>query len=285
MTVPVHVSNDRDYYVEHIHWEDVFQVLGLRRCQPLLRAAGVPAVMADAPEGLMRAAYYFWQRNWEHDPIDVGPHWTRETFTEEIYAEHLENYRLEIVSLVRDTFALLVNDYGEAATRELYDWAQRNFVDYMQMRRWKAWSRLMLGLVRESWFFYPLDPPPLAPAVLERVKETARAYEYLLCIDKDDDEPEAKLLAAARNIPLSTIEQRMVARKPVYPDDPLEADALLNLQFVLHQQAAYRLWQELDTWLEESDRQALLRWGSEQAAIIGELVEWITLPDRPAEED
>lgn len=282
MSVPAHISDDRDYYVEHTNWEDVFRVLGLRRCQLLLRQTGVPLVMADAPEGLERAAHYFWQRNWANNPIDVGPHWTPETFTEELYAEHLENYRVALASLVEDTFALLVNDYGQAAASELYDWAQRNFVDHVQVRRWKVWGRLMLGLVRESWFFYPLDPPQLAPAVLERVKETARAHENLLCLDEDDLEPEARLLVEAGNIPLSPLEQRMVAIKPAYPDDPLEVNVLLILRFVLRQETAYRLWQELDQWLTVSDRAALLRWGREQAVIIGEQVEYVTLPDHPA---
>lgn len=267
-------------YWERSNWEEAFCVLGLKRCQALLRVAGIPEVMTSSPEGLVRASYYFWQRIWDNDPIDVGPDWTKETFTEELYAQYLESYEKSLLALVKETFSMLATQYGKAATNDLYYWTLRHFIDPTQVRRWNVWRRLFLGLVRETWFYYPLASPALAAGVLKRVKDIARVCEHLLCLDEDDDEPEARLLIEARNIPLSPIENRMVALTPVHPGDPTQIDVLLKLRFVLNQEAAYWLWRELDAWLEESDRQALLAWGREQAPIMGESAESVSLPER-----
>lgn len=270
-------SNGIENHVLNVAWLNVFRILGVGRCQPLLRYAGVPAEMSGAPEGLARAAHYFWQRTWDSDPINVGPDWEPGDFTEEVYAEYLENYRIAVASLVADTFNLLVDYYGEAPATDLREWAQRNFIDNEQVVLWSIWCRLWLRMVGESSLIYPLVRPALRPGALKRVKKTVRKHLPLLCIDETEDGPEAELLRQAVGMPTSPVERRMLAIEVLRPDDPPEVDVLLRLKFVIRQHGAYSVWQELDAWLGAANREALLRWGKEQAAVVGEATE-ITLP-------
>lgn len=104
---------------EILHWENAFRVLGTKRCQASLLDAGVPAKMVSAPEGLMRAAHYFWQIRWQGitwQGIQVGQGYSDPEFP--------ENYRLGILALLNNTFNLLVEDYGEGDANELYKWAR-----------------------------------------------------------------------------------------------------------------------------------------------------------------
>lgn len=273
MAVSVQVTDARDI----TKWDDVFRVLGIKRCQPLLREAGVPAIMIDTPATLVRAAHYFWQRRLQGD-VRPGHHIGNPFDTQRAVDDYLEAYRLGILGLLSDTFSIIVNDYGEAAAQDLYEWAQRNFIDHTQVVRWTTWNELLLRLIDLSATFYPLSTPILAPSVLERIKETVRAYSSRLLTE--EDEREMELMAEAREIPLSPIEQRMVALNKIEPDDESEVDVLLILELVLRQQYAHKVWTELDSWLEESDRKSLFEWGRRQAVIMNKKAEWVTLPDQ-----
>lgn len=273
MALPVQVTDTRDI----IYWGDVFRVLGIKRCRPLFGIAGVPAVMVNAPENLMSAAQYFWGKRLQDDR-KLERHASPPFSTQREVDNHLEAHRLGILGLLSDTFTMIVNAYGEAAAYELYDWAQRNFVDHDQVVRWNVWNELFLRLIDKSGTSYPLSPSSLAPSVLERIKKTVREYSSRLLWEEDNHELE--LMAEARKIPLSSFEQRMVALDIVEPDDEPQADVLLVLELVLRQQATYEVWIKLDSWLNESDRKSLLQWGREQAVLMNKKIEWVTLPDR-----
>lgn len=279
------VSPDRLYELYEsisylIHWKDVFRVIGVERCQQLLPYAGVPDKMANSPAGLLRAAHSFWQNLWEHNPLDVEPRWTAETYSEEVLTRHVENLLRATDSLVNKTFQLLSAEYDSSTASELHSWAERNFIDEVEIGRWQMWARMMLRLVGQSALRYPLVPTSLSPDILERVEQVVNAYVPLLYVDREEEGHVDELLNAAYAIPLSPIEQRILAMEKAYPDDPSETDVLLTLKILIQRHAAYTLWQELDTWLSESDREKLLQWGRTQAAVIGWPSESINLPVR-----
>lgn len=273
MIVPLQVT-DRS---EITKWGDVFRILGIKRCWSFLCDAGVPTAMIESPENLIRAAHYFWQRNLQGDKkpdIHVG-HPFR---TQREIDDHLEAHRLGLLGLLSDTFAMIVNNYGEPATHELYEWAQRNFIDHAQVARWDMWRELLLRLSNISGTSYPLIPLVIAPDVLKRVKETVILYSpHLLW---QGDQREIELMATAEEIPLSSFEHRMVTLEAIEPGDDSEIDVLLILELVLRRQYAYKVWIDITRWLKEPDLEALLRWGREQAAVMNKQVEWVTLPDQ-----
>ena len=256
--------------VDHIgditYWENVFRVLGIRRCQAALLDAGVPAKMASAPEGLIRAADYFWQTRWQGitwQGIPVGQGYSDPGFP--------ENYRLGIVALLSNTFNMLVNDYGEADANALYEWARRHFIDQKQSACLFIWYLLFLAVADSS----NAVPFPL-PSDKAKLAEIA-VHTYL---GRDRETGDAKLIALARNIPLSLVEQRMVALEVSRPTDLSEVDILELIEGVLKNQHTHQVWVEIDRLADPSEREAILWWGYEQAAVLQIPVEEVALPQR-----
>ena len=251
---------------EILHWESAFRVLGTRRCQALLLDAGVPAKMVSAPEGLIRAAHYFWQIRWQGiswQGIQVGQGYSDPEFP--------ENYRLGILALLNNTFNLLVEDYGEADANELYEWARRHFINQKQSACLFIWYLLFLAAVESS------EPVPFPlPSDKARLAEIAIREN----LGRDRETGDAKLIALARNIPLSPVEQRMVALEVTRPTDLAEVDLLELIEMVLKNQYTYQVWIEIDKLADASEREAILWWGYEQAAALEIPAEEVALPER-----
>lgn len=259
MSITVEVNDIGDI----THWENAFRVLGLTRCQALLLDAGVPSKMVSAPDGLTRAAHYFWQIRWQGitwEGIQVGQGYSDPGFP--------ENYRLGILALLNNTFNMLVNDYGEADASELDEWARRHFINQKQSSCLFIWYLLFLAAVESS---EPVPFPDKAKLAEIAVRENLGA---------DRETGDANLIALARNIPLSPVEQRMVALEVTSPTDLVEVDLLDLIEMVLKNQRTYQVWIEIDKLADASEREALLWWGYERAAVLQIPAEEVVLPER-----
>jgi hypothetical protein len=93
------VEDSRDL----LFWSDVFRVLGIRRCHPLLRRLGVNAYMVGEPAGLINASAYFWQQRLDgirYRGKFVGTGYSDPDFP--------QNYLMGISSLLNETFKIFL---------------------------------------------------------------------------------------------------------------------------------------------------------------------------------
>ena len=118
-------------------WRDVFRILGIRSCQPLLDRMGVPSKIARQPEGLLRAANYFWERDWEGIASGLSGYSD---------PDFEEKYRTAIEGLVKSTFTIIVDYYGDDAATDLYHWAHRFLVNQHNESQWFTWYMLLSTL-------------------------------------------------------------------------------------------------------------------------------------------
>ncbi|MFL6334242.1 MAG: hypothetical protein ACJ754_13090 [Pyrinomonadaceae bacterium] len=265
---------------ELLGWEEAFMLLSINRCRPLLPYAGVPAAVLEDAMPLARASHFFWESVWNHSPLKVGPHWDKATFSETLLAQFGENFRSALKTLLRGTYDIITAGYGPEVGCLLCEWAQRHFVSDTQRGNLSAWTRLWLRLANASALYYPLAPLHLAPHILRDVKKAVRQRLHLLYIDAGEGGM-GDLFNTAAAVPLTPIERRMVQMERAYPDDPDEVDILLTLKFVIQRQASYQIWKVISGWLSDGDREALMRWAREQAAILKEPAEIIP-PDAEA---
>lgn len=178
---------------ELIYWADVFRVLGIKRCQPLLFKLGVPATIGERPEALVEAAHHFWLHTWEgirFKGVRVGTGFSDPGFP--------ENYRLGIQTLLRDIFALIVRNYDEDEASNLYQWAQRFFIDQAQVSTWFTWSLLFAG-PSES---FPTDSDSKDTPLSAPVREAIQT-EFYPAAEQDD----AAFLSNVEQIPLTAQER------------------------------------------------------------------------------
>lgn len=255
---------------ESMLWGDVFRVLGVRRCQPMLSKAGVPAAMTTAPENIVQASHYFWRRTLDGD-IMPSRYMKPPFQTQGEVDDHLEALRLGLLGLLSETFSIIVNYYGEGAASELYEWAQRNVVDHDQRRRWDMWNELFLRLIGALGISCALVPIDLDRLLVEKIKETVQRFLPGLLADLEDR-------SDLKAIPLSPIEESILALEVIQPEDEAQVDVLLIVELILRRQAAYEIWKTIDKWLTASNRELLLHWGKQQAIALNNSTDSVTLP-------
>jgi len=256
---PIRLSNIR----EVIYWADAFRVLGIKRCQPAWSKTGIPARMSSQPPALVEAVLHFWRHNWEGIRqngirVDIG------------YADPAfpENYRFGLESLLRDTFALIERHYSEEDSLSLYHWVNRFFIDQEQVNLWFIWSMFFsLPLEVQSEFFKH------AREIVPRIRETIAGH-FGQTVQTDD----AKSLSRMERIPLSTLEQRIIALEVTQPGDLTEVDLTGLVGTLMQYNHAYQVWNQLHRYLSTSDREAMLWWGYEQATTLGISAEDVNLP-------
>jgi hypothetical protein len=249
---------------EVIYWSDVFRVLGIKRCQPLLYKLGVSDTLAKYPEGLMEAAHHYWRHTWEgikFKGVRVGTGSRDPGFP--------ENYRLGIQTLLRDIFALIVSKYDEDEAIDLYRWAQRFFTDQAQVSAWFTWSILFTEPSETVSSDSDSVDSHLSPLIRQAIQT-----EFSPAAEQDD----SACLSNVERIPLTTQEQRMIALEVTQPTDFREVDLHALLARLIRFQHAYLAWVKIDKNLSDSDRETLLWWGYEQAATINIPAEDVTLP-------
>lgn len=185
-----------------------------------------------------------------------------------------ESYRLGIQSLLSNTFSMIARAYGELDAHTLYTWSARNIVDQAQVNLWSTWSRLLSSLnVTESES--KLESLGVSPSSARNIAKT-----FLRYFGPDARHHDNQLLDRSKEIPLSPMEKEMVKLEVTRPSDSAEVDLLDILRLVLGCQHAYQVWAELDKWIDESEREALLWWGYAEAAEIGMPVGYVILPGR-----
>ncbi len=224
------------------------------------------AAISSHPVGLVDAALHFWRHNWEgirHDGIRVDIGYGDPGFP--------DNYRFGIESLLRDTFALIERHYNEKDSLSLYHWVNRFFIDQEQVNLWFTWSMLFsLPCEVQSELFKH------APEIVPRIRETIAGH-FGRTVQAND----AESLSRVEPIPLSRLEERMIALEVTQPGDFPEVDLPGLLRNLMQYNHSYQVWNQLHSYLSTSDREALLWWGYEQATSLGISAEDVNLPILP----
>lgn len=248
---------------EIISWSDAFRVLGIKRCEPVFSKTGVPGLISLQPAGMLEAALHFWRHKWEGIRykgirVDIG------------YGDpdFRDNYRLGFECLLRDSFALIERHYNGDVSLDLYRWVKRFFVDQYAVQSWFTWSML---------FSLPFEVQPdlfeHAAEVVPRIRETLSGH-FGPAVEAND----AQTLSKMEHIPLSTLEQRMIALEVTQPGDFPEVDLTGLVRTVMQYNHAYQVWVQLDRYLSALDREALLWWAYEQATKLGVSAEDVNQP-------
>jgi hypothetical protein len=250
---------------EVIYWADVFRVLGIKRCQPLLTNLGVSATMAECPAPLLEAAHHFWRHTWEgirSKGVRVGTGLSDPGFP--------ENYRLGIQTLLREIFALIVRNYDEDEASNLYQWAQRFFTDQAQVNMWFTWS-LLFASQSVSTGSESADSQ-LSPLIRKAIQT-----DFSPAAEQED----AAFLSNVERVPLTAQEQRMIALEVTQPTDFREVDLHGLLARLMRFQHAYLAWVRIDKDFSGPELETLLWWGYEQAAALNIPAEDVMLPASP----
>ncbi|SRR6266568_2580451 len=253
-------------FFDRVWWESAFQVLSIRRCHPLLPYAGVPDSMSRDPAGLVRAGYYFFQSLFDLAVVSDRPR---------AESNPLADYAEETAEIADRAFSIITHEYSRPLSIELYAWAQRNFVDPWQVNRWRIWRSLFLRLIGESAIYYPLVDPRLPSHELANVHKTIHELTPLLYIDENSTTGVARLVTEARELPMSAFEKQIVNIQPRHADDPSEVDVVLAVTACIEQHAAYLVWKDLQTLLDESSKNELVLWAKRQASVMGEPTQFL----------
>lgn len=268
-----HLSDIQVANVDEIsRWENVFRVLGIKRCQPLLRDVGLPTRVINDPKGLVNASYHFWQVRWSGISWQgkvVGQGYSDPGFP--------ENYRLGIQSLLADIYNIIASKYNEADAMEIYRWSQCHFINRKQVDGLYIWSLLLpeLGNARSIFKDNLVIKLSLSSASAQRIVDTW--YKYL---GPEIRNQHVENLAIAKKIPLSSFERRMIQLEVTGPTDMPEVDVLEIVEQVLRNQQVYQFWSDIDEWISDSEKETLLWWGYEQAASLHIPIGEVALPDK-----
>lgn len=238
-----------------IYWRNVFRILGIRSCQPLLGRMGVSVEVAGAPEGLLRAANHFWERDWQGFGISG-------------YADpdFKEKYRKATDELIKATFAIMADYYGSEAATDLYAWAQRFLVNQEDVNLWFTWSML-------------LGPPAKLEAGSQFRNEIARfAGPLEQEFGSETYEADTKALSEIDPAKLSRNEYKMIALEVTQPGDFETVDLADLAGSVMRSNHAYRFWRVLSSSLDASELDTWLWIGYEQAEKLGMPFEEVQLP-------
>ncbi len=253
-------------------WENVFRVVGIGCCEPLLIDAGLPKDIANNPKGLIEAAHFFWQKRWAGVTLEgrqVGYGYSDPGFP--------ENYRLGLQLLLNNTFKIVFDNYDEPSVLRLNSWTQRHFIDKSQVNCLYIWSHLLHAIINRQGEDYREGQPFSLPFH----DDTAKSITTL--IDKNLGVEVRRLwdqkIEQARKIQLSSYEKRTVKLEAVRPTDIAEFDVLGTVRMVMENQHIYQFWQEVNQWMTQGEMERLLWWGYEQAKAIGLPIEDVVLPD------
>lgn len=253
MTLQIHVANIH----EKIYWSSVFRILGIRSCHPLLDRMGVSSDVARQPEGLLRAAKYFWEREWE----GIAPGLSGYSVP-----GFEEKYRTAIEALIKSTFTIIVDCYGDEAATALYDWTQRFFINHDEENVWSTWSLLLSSPARlqtESQF-------------QTEIARFAGPLEDEFGAATDDSD--TKALNEIDLAKLSPTEYKMIALEVSQPGDFETVDLRDLAGNVIRSNHAYRFWRILSSSLAPSELDTWLWIGYEQAERLGMPAEEVELP-------
>jgi len=253
-------------------WTEPFVVLAIRRCQAFLLEAGVPSSMAAEPEGLLRIArrYLRAAAGEVREPLaeeetDItsevesciatlaptyGHEAARALCEEQVRGGHYA------VALLRLAFDRIAGLYGGQQADGLEQWMRRYFVDISEAASWREWGEIM-SLTADAYRHGVLTPAlPLEHKVAERLIRAVEAH-----FSREVWDLLNQRVARGATVTLSRLERRLLAagrtRGPRIPAKPPD---LRSVTLAAWMHRAYRLWEELDTWLSADQRDGILHW-------------------------
>lgn len=263
-----------------IAWNNVFQVLGIRRCQAMLEDLGVPDRIVSELSGVTKAAYEFWQSSWRErdEPSSYGKDTIAKSHSlADYYSRVMPEYYRRVKRRVERAFSIVEAEYGEGVADALCKWADRLIVHQKLSRQLSYWGSILLWIEDD-----PGDPQDIVPEALH------------LKIDIIDDLISQHLdyptelhfenqLAIANQIPLSPIEKRMIELEVTQPNDPAEVNLHVLLHVIYQRYHIYLLWKTFFELLTSSELESLLQWAHNVAKKKGEISkiaeEFLSIPD------
>ncbi len=257
-----------------VEWKTALLCLGVERCQPLLHAAGLPRQMASFPGTLqsvtMRTllAAEDLAAAVKNPPPDQAVALRAELLTEP-YAAGMERL------LARAT-AEMAAEYGDEATEGLIAWIERHFLNPQQRHRWWLWSILLPRLADAYGTGGPVTPAAIDRGPSEVFSQIVREW-FTPALDALD----AGQIARARAMPLSPLEQRLLALEVIEPDDPGEIDVVGAIEDAIREERAWRAWNALAPIVSAAQRRQLVDWAAREAAAMQvplDLVRQLILP-------
>jgi hypothetical protein len=255
-----------------IGWLDVFQVLGIKRCQAMLGDIGVPDKIVSELSGVTKAAYEFWQSDWgERD--EMSSYVSNPTTKPDTMADYYSRVRQR----VERAFSIVESDYGEDVADALCKWADRLFVDPKGSRQLSFWRSILLWIEDDPIDSQDVVPEALLPKLdmIDDVIWQYLGYPAELHFEKQ--------LALANQIPLSPIEKRMIELEVTQPNDPAEVDLSVLLHVISQRYRVYLVWKNFLGLLSSSELEGILQWARKVAKEKGEtskLAEgFLTIPD------
>lgn len=233
----------------------MFRLLGIRSCQPLLERMGVASELAAQPEGLRRAAVHFWERDWQGFGLSgyADPNFE-------------ETYRTAIETLIRSTFRIIVDHYGEDAATDLYQWAHRFLVSLPDENQWFTWYMILSSLGQPH---YDSQFQTEIARFAGPLEEEFGSATY---------EADQKALSEIDIAKLSPTEYKMIELEVTQPTDFVTVDLGDLAGGVIRANHAYRFWRALSSSLEPSELETWLWIGYEQAEPLGMPLEDVELP-------
>jgi hypothetical protein len=219
-------------------WRHAFVPLAVRRCEPFLAEAGVPQLIACAPNPARRIA----RRFLEATPSSIGA--------------------AEARQLLAKTFDALAAYYGERTSRSLYSWARRHEVDRRQWLRWRILGDVLPPLAgAEGWVRVP--PQAWLP---QSTYETFRKVVRTL-LDSDAGADLASRVSAAEALPLSRAERALLAydENAIEPGEETHMDDLTIVELMVRQERVVRAWIGIRRHTTPDERRALVRWARLEA--------------------
>lgn len=226
-------------------------VLGVRRCEPLWQAAGVPQPIRELPAAALGAAREF------------------------LLATVGDQDAIDFEAALARSFERLEDAYGADGALAVEAWGRRHFVRASPHGALEAWSAFFLAVVRASRLSRLASSLRMAP---ERKARALAALEtqYSAPIDRL-----GRVIAQAEAIPLSELEGRLIAYDPAVlsPGDDPHFPVVASAANAAHAEIARRMWLNLSALLEPQEQFAFVSWARELAPSMRIDPNFLSVPD------
>ncbi|HZI61791.1 MAG TPA: hypothetical protein VFD62_13835 [Pyrinomonadaceae bacterium] len=218
---------------------------------------GVPSEMARRPDGLLRAANYFWER--DREGIAPGLSGYSDPDFE-------EKYRTAIEGLIKGTFTIIVDAYGDDAATDLYHWARRFLVNQHNKSQWFTWYMLLSTLSQSK------SDSQFQTEIAQLADPLEEEFGF------ETEEADTQAISRIELAQLSPNEYKMIELEVTQPGDFETVDLSSLARSVIHSNHTYRFWRVLSGSLEPSEVDTWLWIGYEQAERLGMPAEEVELP-------
>ena len=226
-------------------------VLGVRRCEPLWQAAGIPEPIRESPPAALAAAREF------------------------LLATSGELDGVEFEAALVRTFERLEDEYGADAAIAVETWARRHFVRESPYDAFDAWNAFFLAVVRGRRLPLLAGSLRVAPERKARVL-AALETQYGAPIDRL-----ARVSEQAEAMPLSELEGRLIAYEAAIlgPGDDPHFPVVAFAVNAAYAEISRQMWLTLIALLEAQEQSAFVGWARELAPSFRSDPKFLSLPD------